>query len=354
MAEQEKQRLQLDNLIRIILLVGLLAWCAFIIAPFINIVMWGIIIAISTFTIFLRINKLLGGKDRRTAWILIITGIIGISIPGYVMLNSMIRTASELKSAYDADSLHVPPPPESVANWPVVGKSVFELWSLTAKNVTGVIDRYPDQSMAALKWLGATAGRMGFGLIEFICSVLVAGVLLMYNKEASAFANAFFRKILKDRGALFSDIAEMTIRNVARGIIGVAFIQAAAAGIGFWIAGIPFAGILTLICMVLCILQLGVFLVATPVIIYAYSSMGALPATVLTIWCIIVMFSDNLLKPVFLGRGKPAPTSIIFIGSIGGFLLSGIMGLFTGAVVLALGYKLFIAWVNEEPRAEIE
>ncbi|MFM9026971.1 MAG: AI-2E family transporter, partial [Bacteroidota bacterium] len=180
------------------------------------------------------------------------------------------------------------------------------------------------------------------------------GVLLMYNKEASAFANAFFRKILKDRGALFSDIAEMTIRNVARGIIGVAFIQAAAAGIGFWIAGIPFAGILTLICMVLCILQLGVFLVATPVIIYAYSSMGALPATVLTIWCIIVMFSDNLLKPVFLGRGKPAPTSIIFIGSIGGFLLSGIMGLFTGAVVLALGYKLFIAWVNEEPRAEIE
>lgn len=348
MKDPAETRLSPDTLIRIAFLAGLLAWSAMIIAPFIYIVIWGIIIAISTYPVFEPINRMLGGKDRRTAILLMITGAILVTVPGYLLLNNVIHTASELKAAYDSDALHIPPPPESVAEWPVIGKTVYEIWELTAKNITGVIDKYPDQSLAVLKWLGTNIGFLGFGLFQFLCSILVAGVLLMYNKEARVFSNAFFTKVMRERGALFASIAEKTIRNVSRGIIGVAFIQSAGAGIGFFAAGIPYAGLLTLACLVLCIVQLGVFLVAIPVLVYSYSTQDTLSATLLTVWCIIVMFSDNFLKPFFLGKGSPVPTAVVFIGSIGGFILSGIIGLFIGAVILALVYRLLMAWVQDE------
>ena len=57
-----------------------------------------------------------------------------------------------------------------------------------------------------------------------------------------------------------------------------------------------------------------------------------------------VMLSDNFLKPMLMGRGASVPVLVIFMGAIGGFMLEGIIGLFTGAVVLALGYTLFRAW----------
>ncbi|MFM7218289.1 MAG: AI-2E family transporter, partial [Bacteroidota bacterium] len=245
-------------------------------------------------------------------------------------------------------NLHIPPPPASVADWPVIGKSLHEAWTLASHNLTDLIDRYPSGTMNVVTWLGTTAGRMSFQFFQFLCSILFAGILLMYNREARNFSASFFQKILSDRGRDFSAIAEKTVRNVARGIIGVAFIQAVALGAGLYIAGVPFAGPLSLLCLVLCIVQLGTFLVAIPVIIYAFTAMSTAGAIVLTLWCVVVMFSDNILKPVFLSKGAPVPTAVIFLGSIGGFLLSGIIGLFIGAVILSLGYRLFISWVQIE------
>jgi predicted PurR-regulated permease PerM len=60
----------------------------------------------------------------------------------------------------------------------------------------------------------------------------------------------------------------------------------------------------------------------------------------------VVGLMDNILTPLMLGKGAPVPMVIIFIGAIGGFILSGFIGLFTGAIIMALGYKLFIGWIN--------
>jgi predicted PurR-regulated permease PerM len=128
----------------------------------------------------------------------------------------------------------------------------------------------------------------------------------------------------------------------------VAFIQAVAAGTGLFIGGIPYAGPLTLVCLILCVLQAGISLVAIPVMIYAFSHFGTAHAVTLSVWLILIMFSDNILKPIFLSKGAPVPTLIIFLGSLGGFLLSGIIGLFTGAVILALGYRLFFNWIGSD------
>ena len=132
-----------------------------------------------------------------------------------------------------------------------------------------------------------------------------------------------------------------------------ALIQALLAGLGFLVAGVPAAGLLTLICLVLGVIQLGVVIVLIPVVIYLFSTADTVTAGGFPIWAILFAPVDNILKPILLGRGVDVPMLIIFVGAIGGFLSAGIIGLFTGAVVLALGYKLFLAWLAQDSTPEI-
>ena len=126
----------------------------------------------------------------------------------------------------------------------------------------------------------------------------------------------------------------------------------AAGRVGFLVAGVPAAGLLTLICLLFGVIQLGVVIVLIPVVIYLFSTADTVTAVGFLIWAILVAPVDNILKPILLGRGVDVPMLIIFVGAIGGFLHEGIIGLFIGAVVLALGYKLFLAWVTEDSPAD--
>ena len=151
-----------------------------------------------------------------------------------------------------------------------------------------------------------------------------------------------------ERGDEFAEISNVTIKNVAKGILGVAIIQSTLAGIGFILAGVPYAGLWALICLILAIIQIGPALVIIPVIIYLFSTMGLLGAILWTVYFVVVMISDNFLKPILLGKGAPVPMLVIFLGTIGGFITSGFVGMFIGAIILSLGYKLFITWLDEE------
>jgi predicted PurR-regulated permease PerM len=137
------------------------------------------------------------------------------------------------------------------------------------------------------------------------------------------------------------------VRNVAKGILGVALIQTTMLALGLFIAGVPAAGLLTVVGLALAVVQIGVGPVVLGVIVYAFAEMDTVPAIVLTIWLILTTLVDNVLKPILMGRGSTVPTLVIFLGAIGGFMLSGIIGLFTGAVVLSIGYRLALAWMDE-------
>ncbi|MFM2207492.1 MAG: hypothetical protein RL213_1467 [Bacteroidota bacterium] len=336
----------IDTFIRVVLMVGLFTWCGFIIAPFTIIVIWGMILAISTYPTYKQLLVTMRGRKKPAALLLTLIGLLLIAVPGYLVVSSVVSTIAGLKNAYDAGTLHLPTAPENVKEWPLVGDFIHEAWDLASHNFAGAVEKYQDRLMPVLSWLAGTAGKLGFGLLKFILSIMMAGILLHYSEECGRFAKALFNRLMGPRGDAFSRLAEQTVRNVARGIIGVAFIQAVAAGAGLYIGGIPFAGPLTLLCLVLCILQAGISIVGVPVIIYAFSHFGTLHAVLLTVWLVIIMFSDNILKPVFLSKGAPVPTLVIFLGSLGGFLVSGIIGLFTGAVILALGYRLFFNWIG--------
>jgi len=126
-------------------------------------------------------------------------------------------------------------------------------------------------------------------------------------------------------------------------------------GLGFFIAGVPFAGLWTVFSLIFAIIQVGAGPVAIPVAIYMFSVADTKTAVVLAIWLAITLVSDNVLKPILLGRGAPAPMLVIFLGAIGGFIYNGFLGLFLGAVILTIGYKLFMTWLdstsNENPEA---
>src|SRR6185503_15185263 len=119
--------------------------------------------------------------------------------------------------------------------------------------------------------------------------------------------------------------------------------------VGFFAIGLSSAGVLTLVVLLFAIVQVPAVLVTLPVIAYVLATEATTPAIIFSIWTIIAGLSDNLLKPLMLGRGLEVPMPVILIGVIGGMLADGLLGLFVGPVLLAVGYVLLIEWLRYVP-----
>lgn len=165
-------------------------------------------------------------------------------------------------------------------------------------------------------------------------------------KGANESVRKFLKKLVGDKADEYADVAYKTVGNVVKGILGVAFIQALLIGLGFLFAGVPGAGLWTLLVFMLAVLQIPPAIIVIPIIVWLFSALETTPAIIWTIYLLIASLSDNILKPILLGKGAPVPMLVIFLGVIGGFILSGFIGLFTGAIVISLGYKLFVAWLD--------
>ena len=240
----------------------------------------------------------------------------------------------------------IPPPDESVKSWPVIGPSLYAFWQHSSENLAEVATEYKEQLMMGLSWFLTTLTNAGMGFLMFLVSIFIACVMLIYAESGSKAITEVAMRVMGNRGAETVNNAELTIRNVARGILGIAFIQAFLAGIGFLVAGIPGAGLWALISFVLAIVQIGIGPVVIGVLVYSFFNLGTIPSVLLTVWCAPLLVIDNVLKPILLGRGAPVPMLVIFLGAIGGFISFGIIGLFVGAVVLSLGYNLFLVWLK--------
>lgn len=243
--------------------------------------------------------------------------------------------------------LRIPPPPDKVASWPLIGEELHEQWTLASTNLSAAINEADAQVRAIGQWLLRTAAGMGMGVLQFALSTVIAGVLLAHADNNTIFVRKLFKRLIPRAGTDFVTLAESTIRSVAVGVIGVAFIQAALIGVALIAVGVPGAPIWIVVSVVLGIVQLPVSLVTIPALIWVWGSQETVAAVLFTLWIIPAGLADNVLKPILLGRGVATPMLVIFVGAIGGFLLAGIIGLFVGAVILVLAYVLFQAWLNE-------
>jgi len=335
------------------LVIGLIVWCFMILAPFLNFIIWGVIIAVALYPSFITLKNLLGNRGKLAAVIITLLLLAILVVPSIILTESLVHKLKAYSTDFNADSIRIAPPPEKVADWPLIGNSLHQLWNTASNSLSSLIDQFKPQIVKASKWLFSSIVETGFGLIQFILSIILSGILLVNARNTSKITLSIFTRIAGEQGIEFATISEVTIRNVTRGILGVAIIQTLLAGIGFLIAGIPGAGLWTLLALIFAIIQIGVGPVVIPVIIYMFYAMDPTPAILFTVYFILVMLSDNILKPILLGKGSPVPMIVVFLGAIGGFLATGFLGLFTGAVILSLGYRLFQVWINDDKNMAI-
>jgi len=328
----------------IALLIILSFW---ILKPFLAPVAWGIIFAIGIFPLHKKLSKLLGNKDKVSATIIGILGVALVVVPVVLFANSTIDGVHDAYEAVEAGTFKIDPPNESVADWPIIGEKAYEAWSLASENLTALILKYEAQLRGVVPKITSAVGGLVSTVLLFIISIVIASSLLLFAEPGKAAANKVFATLIGEKGKEFTELSMLTIRSVVQGVIGIAVIQTFFLSIGMFFMGIPATGIISIIVLIVAIIQLPPTLVMLPVIIYAFSMGGTTAAIIFTIWSIFWSLADTFLKPMLLGKGVDVPMLVILLGAIGGMLLSGPVGLFVGAVVLALTYKIFDSLVKE-------
>lgn len=341
-----------ESAIRIGALLIIAIWCFDIVRPFVVPVVWGVIIAVASYPMQRALERLTGGRAGLAATVLTLVLLVVLFVPALLLGAVLAENVQVLAEGFEAGTLVIPHPPPRVAEWPLIGEPLSATWSLASTNLTAAAEQLRPQIELLLRWLLGVAAGTGLGLLQMLLAVVISGVLLASAPKGAEFTRRLAQRLAGRRGPEFAELAGATVRGVARGIIGVAFIQATLAGFGMAVAGVPFAGFWALICLLLAVVQVGVAPVMIGAVIYMFSAADALSAALFLIWAVFVSVLDNVLKPLLIGRGLDLPIAIIFVGTIGGMLSSGIVGLFVGPVVLAVAYRLVQAWLAASPEAE--
>jgi predicted PurR-regulated permease PerM len=337
-----------EAVIRIGVIAGLIGWCFMIAQPFLVPIIWGAIIAVTVFHGYEMLEAALGGRRVMAAVLVTLFMLVMLVVPSVLLGDSLVSGVSKLMGSFQSGDFSIPPPPDTVARWPLIGEPIARAWTLASEDLGEALRQASPLLKRFGTWLLNAAEGAGIALLQFVLAIFISGAFLANAEAAGRMTRAIARRLAGERGVILASVAEHTIRSVASGILGVAVIQALLAGLGFLVAGVPAAGLLTLICLLSGVIQLGVVIVLIPVVIYLFSTAETTTAVGFLIWALMVAPVDNILKPILLGRGVDVPMLVIFVGAIGGFLSSGIIGLFLGAVVLALGYKLFLTWLKQE------
>jgi len=342
-------KIAIDTTLRIGLLLAMIYWCFQIMSPFLYPIIWGAIIAVASYGSYQRLSSAMGDRPTWAAVLVTLILLAVMIVPIALLTDSMATGIETIADEAKQGTLKIPPPPESVADWPLIGESLHAVWLNASVNIEAVLKQFAPQLKSMGSWLLSAAAGAGFGLIQFALSILVAGLLLAKSGTSRRYTSAFATRLAGTKGVEFVEIAGKTVNGVTRGILGVAIIQGILAGLGFLVAGIPGAGLWAFVAMVLAIIQIGILPVTLPAIIYMFATAEPLTATLFLIWNIVISTADNVLKPLLMGKGAAVPIPIIFIGALGGFMASGILGLFTGAIILSIGYTLYLAWIEDTP-----
>lgn len=337
----------IDLFIRVGLICFLVVYCYQIFKPFIGIMLWSIILAVAMYPLHTFIARKMGGKDGRAATTLVLVILLSVFIPTTILAFSFADSAVELVKNIQRGTLQVPAPAEAVAGWPLVGGKLYSLWSAAHTDLGALVGKYEPKIAVVTKQILGYAASAGTGILMFLVALVLAGIWMAYGAAGHAAAKSIAERMAgSEKGDALVALSTSTIRAVAQGVIGIACVQALLLGAGFILVGIPAPGILALLVLLFGIMQIPALLVSLPAIIYVFLSNDSTTTTVMfTIYTIVAGSVDNVLKPLILGRGVDAPMPVILLGALGGMATGGIIGLFLGSVMLALGYQLFMAWV---------
>ena len=342
----------LDVLIRAAFIGVLAVLCYVVFAPFLTLMAWALILAITLYPLQRSLARRIGGRQGLAATIVVISGCLLIVAPAALLMNSFGSSIHDLVRAVQYNTLEIPAPRQGIEEWPLVGKRIHEVWSKAYTDLPTLVESMqPKIGELARKALSIVAS-IGVGMLQFLASFIVAGILMAYGEAGTRGSRAIFERIAgRERGESFARLSTATIRAVAQGVIGIAFVQAILVGLALLVAHIPWAGVLAAITLVLSVAQVPALIVTLPAIGYIWSSgnYGNGAAIAYTIILLLAGMADNVLKPLMLGRGVDVPMPVVLLGALGGMATGGILGMFVGATLLALGYQIFMSWVAANP-----
>lgn len=339
----------IELLLPLLLVTLLIVLCAQLLVPFVGLLIWTIIIAVCMYPLHRRLTKKV--SNRMSAII------IGVGLSALVLVPTTIASVSAAGSipsvvaAIQTGEQQIPPPPARLRGVPLVGEQAHAMWAQASTDMPGFATKYRPQLRAFAKTLVGFAGSLFVTVLAIVAAVIFAAITLAYSESARAFVANILTRVTgsREEGEHYMSVIGATIKSVSNGVIGVAFVQALLCGIGFFVIGVPGAGLLSILAMALGVVQIPVVLVTLPAIIWAFAVKSTTVAIIFMVWSIIAGLSDAALKPLMIGHGLEVPMPIILLGVIGGVMAYGLAGLFIGAVLLAVGYILFIEWLNRTP-----
>jgi predicted PurR-regulated permease PerM len=334
-----------DTAIRLAL-IGLFAyWSLLIIQPFLIVGLWGVILAVALYPIFDWLQRCLGGHRKLAAGLVTATTLIVLIVPATILSTTLLDNLRSIAQRMIDGSLRLPPPSAAVQRWPIIGDEIYEFWDLASDNLADALNRVRPQLKPIGLALLAAAANAGITLLKFAASVIVAGFVFVPGARLALGIRAFAERLATGRGQYFVDLAGATIRNIARGVIGVSLLQSLLVGIALIVVAVPGAGLITVAALVLGLLQIGPGIPVIGVIIWGWLTLDATYAVLLTAYLIPVTLVDNVLKPFVMSRGLETPMLVVFVGVLGGVVAHGLIGLFVGPIVLAVAYELVVSWV---------
>jgi predicted PurR-regulated permease PerM len=353
LADRISSRL-LDVLIRAGLIVALTALCYRVFSPFLTLMVWALILAVTLYPLHQMLARRMRGKQGLAATVLVVLGILVIVTPTALLMNSLGDSVRGLIHDVQNNTLVIPAPRESVKSWPAVGERIYTTWSDAHTNLPALVKSWQPKIGNLAHAALAIVASIGGELLLFLASFIIAGIVMAYGASGANATRAIFARIAgEERGAALAHLSTATTRAVAQGVIGVAFIQAIIIGLALLLARVPFAGIFVIIALLLGIAQVPALVVTLPAIGYIWTSgdYSTGMATTHTIILVVAGMADNVLKPLLLGRGVDVPMPVILFGALGGMASAGILGMFVGATLLAMGYRIFMSWVarDQEP-----
>ena len=328
---------------------GLIAVSFWVLRPFLLATVWATMIVVATWPLMLRVQSTLHGKRALAVTVMTLFLLLVFVLPVSLAVGALVQNADVLAGwVKSLATFKLPAPPDWLAALPFVGEKLAALWQdLAAGESDGIVSRVAPYAGSATRWLFAQLGNVGLMSFHFLLTVLIAAIMYAGGEEAATMVRRFGQRLAGESGENAIKIAGGAIRGVALGVVVTALVQSVLGGIGLAVVGIPFASLLTAVMFLLCIAQLGPSLVLIPAVAWLYWTGDSVWATVLLVWCIPVVTLDNFLRPILIRRGLDLPLLLIFAGVIGGLIAFGLIGLFVGPVVLAVTYRLFLAWVDQ-------
>jgi len=328
--------------------IGLLvAWTFVLVRPFIPIIVWSVVLTVALYPIFDWLADLLGGRRRLAAVLMTILGLLVVIGPVTWLGLGLIDGLKTIIGQLDSGKWSIPPPPEGVRDWPLIGPQFYDFWTLASTNARSALTYLLPQLKPLGDILLNAASNVGTWTLQFLVSVIISGFLFSPGPLLVTAIKTLAFRIDATHGERFVTLSGATIRAVSRGVIGISVLQAVVGGIGMSLAEVPGASLLTLAILVLGIIQIGPLLIVAPLLMWSWTTMMTGPALAFTACMATVSFIDNVMKPFVLARGLTTPTLVTLIGVIGGILAHGIGGLFIGPVVLALAWDLLNAWIRD-------